>query len=209
MTLVLNPGVSFCLVGPRAIFFDLRRNRYRALNALQTTAFMSGDPIKVLLDGGLAMATTNAPLPQPFKFSPPTRDLAGRAPNALAAGDIVLVGLASLVARATLVSGRLDRLLHGLNRSRAGSRRNLDGAAIEALALRFGRARPWIPIRTECLIDSLALMLFLAWRGHAPRLVFGVEAPPFTAHAWVQHDNCVLNDAIERIVVYTPIQAVG
>ncbi|PZR35486.1 lasso peptide biosynthesis B2 protein [Caulobacter segnis] len=209
MALALNPGVSFCLVGTRAIFFDRRRDRYRAINATQTAAFLAGNPFKVLLDSDLVKATDDDTRPQPCSAPRATRDLFCREAARLRLADAVQAGLASALARLILATGGLDRMLRGLERRTSTSWQVQDLEVIENQALRFNRARPWVPISAVCLVDSLALMLFLAWRGCAATLVFGVEIPPFTAHAWVQSGDCVLNDAVERIVVYTPILAVG
>lgn len=209
MALALNPGVSFCMVGTRAIFFDRRHDRYHAINAPQTAAFLAGQPFKVLLDSDLVKATDNAARPRPCSAPRAIRDLFCREAARLSMADAVQAGLASVLARLILATGGLDRMLGRLERSASTSRRTHDPKVIEHEALRFNGARPWVPISAVCLVDSLALMLFLGWRGCAATLVFGVEIPPFTAHAWVQSGDCVLNDAVERIVVYTPILAVG
>jgi hypothetical protein len=49
------------------------------------------------------------------------------------------------------------------------------------------------------------LLEFLAVYGHFPRLVFGVQAQPFSAHCWVQHADLLLNATLEDAVAFTPI----
>ncbi|MFX7883059.1 lasso peptide biosynthesis B2 protein, partial [Acinetobacter baumannii] len=59
--------------------------------------------------------------------------------------------------------------------------------------------------RPLCLPDSIAFLRFAIRRGYAPRLVFGVEAFPFTAHCWVQDGSVVLTDALDHASRFKPI----
>jgi len=45
--------------------------------------------------------------------------------------------------------------------------------------------------------------------GIYPRLVFGVRANPFRAHAWVQLEDKVLIGDYEQVRLFTPIAALG
>lgn len=75
-------------------------------------------------------------------------------------------------------------------------------AAYEAL-------RPFaFTAREKCLLDSLALVTFLAKDGLAPRWVIGVKAGPFGAHSWVQSGKTVLNDQHEYVCQFRPILVV-
>jgi len=75
-------------------------------------------------------------------------------------------------------------------------------AAYEALRPFFFTARE------KCLLDSLALVTFLAKEGLAPRWVIGVKAGPFGAHSWVQSGKTVLNDQHEYVCQFRPILVV-
>lgn len=69
--------------------------------------------------------------------------------------------------------------------------------------------RPFVfTARDECLLDSLALVNFLAHDGLAPRWVLGVKTGPFGAHAWVQAGHTVLNDQHEYVRQFRPILVV-
>ena len=81
-------------------------------------------------------------------------------------------------------------------------------AKVLAVAAQFNRARRVVPIDTVCLLDSLALLNFLARRGLFARLVMGVKLNPFAAHCWVQHQDIILNDAFDRAGAFTPILVV-
>jgi Transglutaminase-like superfamily len=76
---------------------------------------------------------------------------------------------------------------------------------LETLEQRFAscRSRFWRP--DACLFNSLALLDFLALHGLYPRLVFGVSMRPFHAHCWVQHEDTVIGDTLERVSQFTPI----
>jgi hypothetical protein len=72
----------------------------------------------------------------------------------------------------------------------------------------FRRLRPWYPRKYLCLYDSLALIEFLARRRLHPLWVFAVQAQPFGAHCWVQHEGLLLNEGTEYAGQFTPIMAV-
>lgn len=70
----------------------------------------------------------------------------------------------------------------------------------------FEQLRPWLlTARDQCLLDSLALMHFLALRRLYPHIVIGVRSHPFRAHAWVQTGDLVLNDLHENVRRFQPI----
>lgn len=73
----------------------------------------------------------------------------------------------------------------------------------------YERLRPFVfTARDECLLDSLALINFLAHDGLAPRWVLGVRTGPFGAHAWVQAGHTVLSDLHEYVRQFRPILVV-
>lgn len=72
----------------------------------------------------------------------------------------------------------------------------------------FGRLRPFWDRKYVCLFDSLALLNFLAKYDLFPTWVFGVQSEPFAAHCWVQQNEVLMNDTIDRVSLYTPILAV-
>ena len=67
------------------------------------------------------------------------------------------------------------------------------------------QARPWIPFEGECLQRSFLLRHVLARRGIAADWIFGVRTWPFAAHCWLQIDDLVVGDRLERVALYTPI----
>src|SRR3546814_561922 len=61
-----------------------------------------------------------------------------------------------------------------------------DETDIAEAAHQYRSARRYAPVDTSCLLDSLAMHRFLANRGLASAIVFGVNAEPFSAYAWLQ-----------------------
>jgi len=72
----------------------------------------------------------------------------------------------------------------------------------------YRRARLFVPIKLSCHLDSLAMVHFLARRGLAANIVFGVTSDPFSAHCWVQTGDLVLSDSVGNANAYTPIRIV-
>lgn len=75
-------------------------------------------------------------------------------------------------------------------------------AAYEAL-------RPFVfTAREKCLLDSIALTIFLARDGLFPHWVIGIKTRPFGAHSWVQSGGTVLNDQHGYVRQFRPILVV-
>lgn len=72
----------------------------------------------------------------------------------------------------------------------------------------FKRARLYAPIETTCLLDSLAMVRYLARRSLHANVVFGVALDPFSAHCWVQAGNLVLSDTVGNANAHTPIRMI-
>ena len=116
---------------------------------------------------------------------------------------------AALVARYFLSVRSLYSMMCRIEQRRArqvAARRSGDLPAMRHLVPVFKRLQPLLPpTETPCLVNSLTLLEFLAAYGHFPRLVFGVQAQPFTAHCWIQHDDVVLNSSLEHVLQFTPM----
>lgn len=107
-------------------------------------------------------------------------------------------GLGSAVG---IVQARKARLV-------ARPRKPFSFEAARDAVLAFERLRPLVfAARDGCLLDSFALVEFLARERLFPRWVIGVRTRPFGAHSWVQEDCVVLNDLPENVRKFTPILA--
>jgi hypothetical protein len=72
----------------------------------------------------------------------------------------------------------------------------------------FDALRVWAPASYVCLFDGLALTRFLIGRGHRADLVFGVRAPPFAAHCWVEVEGARIDSGEEDCLSFTEIARV-
>ena len=61
----------------------------------------------------------------------------------------------------------------------------------------------WAP--KSCLLDSVSLMLLLTYYGYSSQLIMGVKDEPFEAHCWLQVNETVLNDSLEKVQSFSPI----
>jgi hypothetical protein len=61
----------------------------------------------------------------------------------------------------------------------------------------------------RCLFDSLVLSVYLTRQSIPCTISIGVATKPFLAHAWVQIDDCVLNDTAEHVQEFEPILSIG
>ena len=107
------------------------------------------------------------------------------------------------------------RSLLAISRTLAVRRARVLGPRAESLeamtpaVAAYERLRPFLfTARAQCLLDSLALLGFLARSGFAARWVVGVRTGPFAAHSWVQHGSTVLNDQHEYVRQFRPIHVV-
>ena len=73
----------------------------------------------------------------------------------------------------------------------------------------FYKIRLWVyTAKDSCLFDSLVLAIFLRKYRAPCAFLMGVKTKPFGAHAWVQYNTFVVNDDAETIFLYTPILSV-
>ena len=77
-----------------------------------------------------------------------------------------------------------------------------------ALAMRFITARRLVPIKPNCLLDSIALLRWLGEAAADASLVFGVKLAPFAAHCWVQNDAALLNDLPDHVGRFEPVRVI-
>lgn len=75
-----------------------------------------------------------------------------------------------------------------------------------AIAAAFRQAQRFISATDRCLPRSIAMAAMLASHGHSPTIVMGVQLP-FAAHCWVQCEERVVSDPLERIDTFESILA--
>jgi hypothetical protein len=225
MPYALPARLSFCVTGGQAVFLDLEHDRYfrlggrldAAFRTLLATRDAAAEDLEALARLGVIRRAVNAENLRPVSAAPVSRSLLETTPSAAAPRLWMTLQVALSVARAWRTLKRhpiahvMDRLAEP-RPCRPGRGPAADGEPqpdIRIVALQFSQARRWIPINTVCLLDSLALLDFLARRRFAATLVMGVKLNPFAAHCWVQHGDLILNDAFDRASAFTPILVVG
>lgn len=81
-----------------------------------------------------------------------------------------------------------------------------DVEAARRLLSAYSHMRPFLyGQKGRCLLDSLALLEFLARDGLYPEWVVGVRGHPFGSHSWLQHQAFILNGTPAYARAYTPI----
>ena len=213
----LRAGVSVCLFSDCALVLDIEADRYwrvgtrtaALLAAVERGSAASGD--EVILDRLVSLRLVVAESTHVCRHAVPVLPTACRSATEGARGSdrfslrlTLSVAWWTLASRLSLRARPLTHLVDALDRRRRQRSRPPSGDLID-LAIAFQQHRRLVPLATRCLPDSLAVLAFLASRGHYPHLVFGVACSPFAAHCWVQHDDLVVNDAVDHAAVFKPI----
>lgn len=213
MTFYMQLHLSFCQVDDRLVFLDSQADRYFQLRPQLESAFQSSregraadaSDLSRLAALGLLSSECGHPL-SPAQSEPPTASLL-ELPNRRLRGSLLstVKATAALIAtRRRLSTQSFEANLDRIRRRRTNDYAATAGQAVE-VAARFAAVRRRIPIQPICLLDSLALLEFLAMHGAIADLVLGVRTQPFSAHCWVQSGDLVLNEMLDRAVVHTPI----
>jgi len=220
-----------CVSGGHLVFLDIERDQYLCLD-LETTAillpylrgrsFLFNDfqpPESATLasiSGTLAqLEQRNLIVSTPFdqatpsveQIAVPTRSISGATGNkdqrtaAGACAFILAITRSTVVFRWRTFAKTVAHVTHR-RESAAAPRADV---GLETLVQRFASYRSRFGKTDACLFNSVALLDFLALHGLHPKLVFGVSMRPFQAHCWVQHEDIVLGDTLERVSQFTPI----
>lgn len=222
----IRPDLSFCEIDGHLTFLDIESDRYfRLSDSLERCfiAHLDGDgcsrsDIHRLVERGLLVeGEPNSEAASSLMIEKPLRSAienTAEGPTTPVRVLLEVVGI-TCIAQARLKTLRLKRILSALTayRQRKACRipSELDDAYERRMAnaaTAFLRARPYVPVSTCCLVDSLAMLHFLAKHGMAANLVFGVSGAPFSAHCWVQAGPLVLNDTLGNTHAHTPIRVV-
>jgi hypothetical protein len=218
-----------CIASGHIVFLDIERDKYMCLD-LETTAtllpylcgrtFVFPDPpvsgcavSRILAEleqrNLIALLPLDQAAPSVEQVVLPTRSISGATGNkyhrtAAGACEVLLAVARSAVRLRWRTLAKT--VSHVTQRRRAAVVSNAD-VRCESLVQRFVSYRFRFGKTDACLVNSLALLDFLALHGLYPKLVFGVSMRPFQAHCWVQHEDTVLGDTLERVSQFTPIMA--
>ncbi len=225
MSLQLHGDLSYCNVDGLLVFLDTGKDRYFRLSEtmeLRFKAHQRGEStdhdLKKLIDSGLLTEAQSfiAPQPQPTMDRPARSAIelvqTQRPTTALDLLDTIMIVTRAQVQLKTQRLAHVLSMLDAYRRCKVLQARGPQGKIPEHrfadVATTFLRARPYVPIETCCLLDSISLIRFLAKRGLAANLVFAVTGAPFSAHCWVQVGTLVLNDTVGNTHAHTPIRVV-
>ena len=221
----ISEGIGFCRFEGRTIVLDIAADRYwqlgedagRLLESVGagTPSGIDEDALARLVTlGFVAPAGEGAPATPTCpgsaigaSLSLPSKSALEQARQQDHAGWMMAceVAMLAFAARVALRRLALKSILDRLSARRQRDTPTPPDTNLEQLAQGFARCRRLVPLRPRCLPDSIAFLWFAMRRGHAPQLVFGVEAFPFTAHCWVQDGDVILTDALDHASRFTPI----
>lgn len=209
--LTLKPAIHAAVVDEHIVFLDAVAGAYfcrpcdgaEILPDRQTIALDDDDLASDLLASDLAR-TVGEPTPA-RRWSSPPRTTALRPTYPHPRAKDVRDGLVALWDLARTYRGR--SFAQVLAAARAGpSRRLVDRPSdLHELLDGFQRWAPYAPVTYKCLLRSFLLLRFLHRHGQDAAWVFGVTTWPFEAHCWLQVEDMVLDDELDRVVRYTPI----
>lgn len=232
MQYALPHHVFVCLDGEHVVFLDVKQDRYLAVPAAKAAPLStivpgwptgdtaSGDAAVVprapdeiarslVARGLLAEHGKNA---APVRSARPTKSALSEDDDerpAIGIGTVAAFAWSALIALFAVNRWSFERLVRRVERRNARPGKPLDLKHARTLAATFAYLRPFLfSARDACLFESFAFLEFLRLHGIHARWVFGVQARPFGAHCWVQYEDVVLNDSVERAVAFTPIMVV-
>lgn len=216
MEYVVPDHIAYCLSAGRPIFLDVVRDRYFTIPARLAEAFVAfvngerpmepSSALETLTRHGLLARSSAPPAPRPI-IEPARRSLAGEGSSSPSLGDGLAVAGHVWRTYRRLKRGPLTDVLVDLKRRR-GVGSSAKAEQTTNLCARFARQRSFVPIKPNCLLDSIALLEFMRAHGGDADLVFGVTPSPFSAHCWLQRHDQVINDALDRVLPRLPIMVV-
>ena len=220
MNFALRPGVTFALVGQRALFLDIMRDRYFALSPASEEAFLRvvrGNDLSAQDHKALARLATDrllVPASTETLIAPCARpvirtSLVDAVRRREARGRDVVAALASLVSTTCILkAGSLNSLVSRTEQRIRGLARDADRHNETTLDIASGfiRAGRLASSLDQCLPRSFAAARVMLARNVRPTIVFGVKLGPFAAHCWVQHQDRLLIDRHDDVRPFTPIR---
>jgi len=231
----LSPHVHLCVAGKQVVLLDLERDKYLSMAhahpigrwvrgwptpAVDLTAPGEGasdaeNPLlaKMIAQGLLVKDASVGKEASPAvaespKYAMVEYDLNSRPRTTLA--QFWRVCIAYTAAKWSLKRRPIKEVVQAARlRKKRGSTSTLDAAVVRPLVTSFVHLRPLLyTAKDACLLDSFALVNFLAGYGVFPEWVFGVKTDPFYAHCWVQQGDFVFNDTPDYVRGFSPILVV-
>lgn len=209
-TYALQPAVYGAAIDDDLVLLDAQVGAYHCLAGAGPALRPDGRTL-VGLDGPLAVALAAAGLAAPLEGDttprpPPPRPGATALrsayppPRPLDLGEASF-GLLELLRR---YRGRTFAQILAAARDHTPAPPHRPAPLCDVLD-RFQAWVPYAPVSGKCLLRSFLLLRLLRRQGHDAMWVFGVTTWPFAAHCWLQVEDLVLDDELDRVATYTPI----
>ncbi len=222
--LQLRGDLSYCKIDDHLIFLDIQNDRYfRLVDSLESAllAHLSGgecaeSSIRALVEREILVNGPSGRCPTSFSLrKAPTRSAMEEVARTHRTSIGAVLDTFALVCstQLQLKTIGLKKVIDGLisfrrrQTSKPPPLLHEPSQILDATAA-FMATRRYVPIDTCCLLDSIAMVKFLAKRALHADHVFGVTAVPFSAHCWVQSGTMVLNDALGHALAHTPIRTI-
>lgn len=214
----LRDDVHWCDCGGRAVFLDLKADRYFCLPRESNAAFLRvahdapqpGDceRLDALVRRGLLIAgDAGTGIQSPASVELPQGDfLSDR--NVRSSLASALRAISSEVRTAWLLRRRPFHDVIDTVRRSSPSNRLANGdqhRSLQSIVTAAALTAFFLRSHDRCLVRGLALHSSCRKSGLGTKMVLGVIAHPFTAHCWVQLGNVVLVGGYEQARLYTPI----
>jgi hypothetical protein len=215
----LRDELSFCACAGKAVFLDLRDDRYFCLGPALEQSFARwaespyddrhGPGLGPLVERGLLVRADAAPAPR-RSAAAVERDIIGPDEVRLSLADVARAAFAELVIAARLRRWPIAALVRSCEASGACDvLPNADEMRrAKRVAAAFALTGLFLGSHNRCLSRALAAMLMCHRFKVYPDLVLGVRTNPFGAHAWVQLGNAVIVGDHEQARLFTPILSV-
>lgn len=217
----LRDDLHFCVCSGRTVFLDVRADRYFQLPTDQDLAFQRfasgrtaqlGDEAAlsaIAMRGLVVDAYRGTPVLSPAIVSPPMAEIAP-APSMAKITDRIAALISVHKARFELGRRSLKNVMDLMSRSSAAlvAEGADDPTAVDRVAAAFAATGVMIRRQDQCLPLSIAFKRLCLTRRARTTLVIGVKLDPFVAHCWIQRDEYVVNDTLERVRLFTPILAI-
>lgn len=210
----LKPHIHMTPVGDDVVVLDVRHDTYFCLigaSAVLTldnngaVAARTDNALQALAQAGLLSDTVDRRKPMPVTPSRATR--------------LELEAPATLWERARFVRTSLSvlrdyhcasfaTLINDPGSKAMGRMADPESSALHRQVALFARWLPWVPAQGTCLYRAFFLRRLLWERGLVADWVFGVTTWPFSAHCWLQVEDLLLDDDVDRVRAYRPIMVV-
>ena len=212
----IREDILWCEANRRIVLMDLNSQRYFTLSSDTEAAFRRLISTQLSEPGDASLL---AQLLAPVPFSRESREAATVLPAAPTRSAVedpsghpspLLIGSALTYRWSTARQLRHDafkKIVARLRTLKAAGRhvRPLSSRQQQDAIAAFLKTSRIFKTHNLCLAHSIAMYRFLASRHYFPNLVLGVKMTPWAAHAWVQDEDMVLNDTVDRVRPYTPI----